>query len=85
MDAAPKCPTSNAGRIQHNAARASDGAGRQVLPEFAADDAIVAMGPAHLAPNDAELCVVDLALCLVDVGNPAKQVRDGRVQRDAST
>merc|ERR1712185_330908 len=60
--------------VQHDAARAGDRARRQVLAELGAHHAVVAVRPAHLAPDHAELGVVDLLLRLVDVRDALAEV-----------
>ena len=65
-------------RVEHHAARAGDRARRQVLAELCAHDAIVAVRPAHLTPNRAELAAVDLLLRLVNVGDTARMKKRGR-------
>lgn len=57
--------------VEHNPARASNRRRRQVLAELAAHKAVVAVSPADLAPDHAELAALDLPLRLVDVRNPA--------------
>ena len=54
-------------RVKHDADRGTEGLGREVGPEFGADNAAVAVGPGDLAPDDADLGALDGALGAVDV------------------
>merc|ERR1719487_2048280 len=68
---------SDARRVEHDAAGTSNRARRQVLAELRAHHAVVAVRPADLAPDDAELGVVDLTLRLVDVSDALAKVKVG--------
>ena len=65
------------GRVQEDAALAGNGRRRQVLAELAADDAVVAVRLADLAPDRTELAAVDLPLGLVNVGHPVTEKHGG--------
>ena len=65
------------GRVQEDAALAGNGRRRQVLAELAADDAVVAVRLADLAPDRTELAAVDLPLGLVNVGHPVTERHGG--------
>ena len=76
---APDCRHAalNSRRVEHDAARARDRAGRQVLAELCPHNAVVAVRTAHLPPDDAEFRVVHLLLRLVDVGDAFAEVELG--------